>query len=102
MVAHWDALRDGKCLNYQQQEIINHLNLCGNPKRTRLLNEMADKLGEWLSDNYAHPELAYWIPRYNNAGSQYYNSDLVCGLLQGFSTFIYIGAVSSTIKVVGK
>ncbi len=24
---------------------------------------MADKLGEWLDNNYTHPELAYWIPR---------------------------------------
>ena len=29
-----------------------------------MLNEMTDKLGEWSRNNYAHPELAYWIPRY--------------------------------------
>ena len=39
---------------------------------------------------------------YIAARSQYYNSDLVCGVLRGFSIFIYVGAVSSTIKVVGK
>ena len=30
---------------------------------------MADKLGEWLSNNYAHPGLAYWIPRYTKLRS---------------------------------
>ena len=64
MVAHWDKTRDGKCPCCQRVETAHHLNLCGDPDRTRLFNEMADKLGEWLNDNYAHPELAYWIPRY--------------------------------------
>ena len=39
-------------------------NLCGDLDRTKLLNEMVDKLGEWFSNNYVHPKLAYWIPRY--------------------------------------
>ena len=64
MVAQWDASRDVKYQNCPQQEMTTHLNLCGDPERTRLLNEMADKLGGWISDNYAHPELAYWIPCY--------------------------------------
>ena len=64
MVAHWDKTRDGKCPCCQRVETAHHLNLCGDPDRTRLFNEMADKLEEWLNDNYAHPELAYWIPRY--------------------------------------
>ena len=29
----------------------------------------------------------------SSARSQYYNSDLVCGVLRGFSIFIYVGAV---------
>jgi hypothetical protein len=64
MVAHWDKTRDGKCPCCQRVDTAHHLNLCGDPDRTRLFHEMADKLKEWLNDNYAHPELAYWIPRY--------------------------------------
>ena len=59
MVAHWDALRDGKCPNCQQQETTTHLNFRGDSEQTRLLNNMADKLSEWLNDNHAHPELTY-------------------------------------------
>ena len=44
--------------------MTTNLNLCGDPERTRLLNEMADNLGEWINDNYAHLELEYWIPCY--------------------------------------
>ena len=44
--------------------MTTHLNLCGDSEHARLPNEMADKLDEWISDNYAHPELAYWNPCY--------------------------------------
>ena len=64
MVAHWDKTWDGKHPCCQRVETAHHLNLCGDPDRTQLFNEMADKLGEWLNANYAHPKLAFWIPRY--------------------------------------
>ena len=38
--------------------------MCSNPERTLLLTQMADSIGTWLRQNYAHPEIAYWLPRY--------------------------------------
>ncbi len=62
MVARWDTMRDEKCLDCGQQETASYLNLCPNLDRTKLLHDMADKLGKWLDNNYTHLELAYWIP----------------------------------------
>ena len=64
MVARWDPSRDGRCPNCGRRETSQHLMLCTDPDRTRLLEVMADDFGRWLSANHGHPELAYWIPRY--------------------------------------
>ena len=64
MVAFWDTTRDGKCPDCGQEERASHLNLCSNPERTDLLMQMADELERWLRRHYAHPDIAYWLPRY--------------------------------------
>ena len=64
MVARWDLERDGRCPDCGAVERPSHLNVCPNPERTSLLGQMADSIGRWLRDNYAHPEIAYWLPRY--------------------------------------
>ena len=64
MVARWDSARDGLCPDCGKQERASHLCLCSNAERTLLFTQMADRIGVWLSNNFAHPELAYWIPRY--------------------------------------
>ena len=56
---------DEKCPNCGQREIAEHLMLCPNQDRTRLLKEQTESLEEWLlQDNKTEPELAYWIPKY--------------------------------------
>ncbi len=62
MVARWDTTRNDKCPDCGQWETASHLNLCPDLDRTKLLHDMANSLGEWLDNNYTHPELAYWIP----------------------------------------
>ena len=64
MVRHWDPERDGKCPNFQHTENSQHLKLCDNRDRMRLLYGMVDNFAKWLSPNYAHPDIAYWIPKY--------------------------------------
>ena len=64
MVRNWDPERDGKCPNCQQTENSYHLNLCDNRERTLLLYRMVNNFAKWLSSNYAHPDIAYWIPKY--------------------------------------
>ena len=68
MVRHWDPERDGKCPNFQQTENSQHLNLCDNRDRTRLLYGMVNNFAKWLSSNYAHPDISYWIPKYIKLG----------------------------------
>ena len=46
MVRHWDPERDGRCPNCQQTENSQHLNLCDNRDRTRLLYEMVDNFAK--------------------------------------------------------
>ena len=54
-----------KCPNCGQREIAEHLMLCPNQDRTRLLTEQTKILEEWLyKDEKTEPELAYWIPKY--------------------------------------
>ena len=64
MVNHWDKSRDGKCPDCGKRETASHLNLCSDPDRTCLLHTMVEKLQTWLDNNYTHPELAYWLPKY--------------------------------------
>jgi len=64
MVVHWDDTRDGTCPNCKKKETADHPNPCENSDRTKLLTLMADKLGNWMSSNYGHPDLTYWLPRY--------------------------------------
>ena len=64
MVNHWDKLCDENCSDCGKCETASHLNLCLDPDRTCLLHTMAEKLQTWLENNYAHPELAYWLPKY--------------------------------------
>ena len=64
MVAHWDPTRDGNCPDCHRPETASHLCLCPNGDRTRLLKDMTADLTTWLHNNYAHPELAYWLPKY--------------------------------------
>ena len=64
MVAHWDPTRDGNCPDCHRPETASHLCLCPNGDRTRLLKDMTADLTTWLNNNYAHPELAYWLPKY--------------------------------------
>ena len=64
MVSHWDKSRDGRCPDCGMRETASHLNLCSDPDRTNLLQTMVESLQEWLDNNYAHPELAYWLPKY--------------------------------------
>jgi len=64
MVSYWDKTRDGKCPDCGKRETANHLNLCSDPDRTRLLHDMVASLQTWLNNNYRHRELAYWIPKY--------------------------------------
>jgi hypothetical protein len=60
-----DHLPDEKCPNCGQREIAEHLMLCPNRDRTRLLKEQTENLEEWLyKDEKTEPELAYWIPKY--------------------------------------
>jgi len=56
---------DERCPNCGQREIAEHLMLCPDADRTRLLKEQVEKLQEWLlKDNNTDEELAYWIPKY--------------------------------------
>ena len=56
---------DEKCPNCGQRETAEHLMLCSNAERTRLLKEQVGKLQEWLvKDNNTAEELAYWIPKF--------------------------------------
>ena len=64
MVCQWDKNRDEKCPDCGMKETASHLNLCSDPDRTQMLHQMVDKLQAWLDNNYTHPELAYWIPKY--------------------------------------
>ena len=50
---------DEKCPNCGQREIAEHLMLCPNQDRTRLLTEQTENLEEWLyKDEKTEPELA--------------------------------------------
>ena len=56
---------DKRCPNCGQREIAEHLMLCPDADRTRLLKEQVDNVQEWLEkDNKTEPELAYWIVKY--------------------------------------
>ena len=56
---------DERCPNCGQREIAEHLMLCPDADRTRLLQEQVENLQEWLEkDNKTDPELAYWIIKY--------------------------------------
>ncbi len=66
IVSQWDKTRECKCPDCGQHEATTHLNPCANHNQTQLLHNMEDRLGDWLDDNYTHPELAYWLPCYIN------------------------------------
>ena len=56
---------DEKCPNCRQQETANHLMICLDTDRTRLLTEQTNELSKWLDqDNKTESELAYWLPKY--------------------------------------
>ena len=56
---------DERCPNCGQREIAEHLMLCPDTDRPRLLKEQVEDLQEWLEkDNKTDPELAYWIIKY--------------------------------------
>ena len=70
MVKYYSGDKDAdvSCPNCGCVEKAEHLCVCMNPDRTRLLNEMNDDLGVWLrKGNKTDPELAYWITRYIQA-----------------------------------
>ena len=56
---------DEACPNCGQREIAEHLMLCPDQDRTRLLQDQVKDLQEWLEkDNRTEPELAYWVIKY--------------------------------------
>ena len=56
---------DESCPNCGQKETAEHLMICPNADRTRLLKEQTESLREWMeNDNRTDPELAYWIHKY--------------------------------------
>ena len=80
-----DHLPDEKCPNCGQREIAEHLMLCPNRDRTRLLKEQTENLEEWLyKDEKTEPELAYWIPKYIR--------------MRGTTQFAAMGEMSATMR----
>jgi hypothetical protein len=80
-----DHLPDEKCPNCGQREIAEHLMLCPNQDRTRLLTEQTENLEEWLhKDEKTDPELAYWIPKYIR--------------MRGTTQFAAMGEMSATMR----
>ena len=80
-----DHLPDEKCPNCGQREIAEHLMLCPNRDRTRLLKEQTKNLEEWLyKDEKTEPELAYWIPKYIR--------------MRGTTQFAAMGEMSATMR----
>jgi len=60
-----ELLPDEKCPNCGQRETAEHLMLCPDDDRTRLLKEQVANLQKWLEkDDNTEMELAYWIPKY--------------------------------------
>jgi hypothetical protein len=60
-----------KCPNCGLREIAEHLMLCPNQDRTRLLKEQTISLEEWLrQDDKTEPELPYWIPYIRKRGTK--------------------------------
>ena len=56
---------DEKCPNCGQRELTEHLMLCPNQDRTRLLKEQTESLEGWLhkDDQNRNSQLTYWIPK---------------------------------------
>jgi hypothetical protein len=56
---------DKKCPNCGCREMAEHILICPNKDRMRVLAETAEDLSKWLNqDHLTDLELAYWIPKY--------------------------------------
>ena len=64
MVSRWNSQRDDSCPNCGKRETADHILQCPDRERTKLLNEQAEELRDWMDSHNTHPEIQYWIPRY--------------------------------------
>ncbi len=64
MVTHWITERDDRCPNCGQRETAQHINVCPNRWRTKLLREQVAELKVWMADHHTHPDILYWVPQY--------------------------------------
>ena len=65
MVSHYsgDEEADVSCPNCGCVEKAEHLCVCMNPERTKLLKEINDGIAKWLHKDYkTDPQLARWLP----------------------------------------
>jgi hypothetical protein len=76
---------DEKCPNCGWREAAEHILICPDKDRTRLLVETTDDLSNWLNqENLTDIELTYWIPKYI--------------LMRGEKPFASLSAMSPRIK----
>jgi hypothetical protein len=76
---------DEKCPNCGCREMVEHILICPNEDRTRLLAKTTEDLSKWLNqDHLTDLELAYWIPKYI--------------LMGGNKPFASLGAMSPRMK----
>ena len=72
---------DKKCPSCGHKETAEHILICSNKDRTRLLAETTEDLSTWLNQEHlTNLELAYWIPKYI--------------LMHGHKPFASLGAMS--------
>jgi hypothetical protein len=76
---------DKKCPSCGRKETAEHILICSNKDRTRLLAETTEDLGTWLNQEHLTDlELAYWIPKYI--------------FMRGHKPFASLGAMSPRMK----
>lgn len=60
-----DTGADVGCPNCGMRETAQHLCVCPDEDRTRLLQEMTEDMGKWMgSRDNTYSEIAYWVPKY--------------------------------------
>ena len=76
---------DKKCPSCGRKEMAEHILICSNEDRTRLLAETTEDLSTWLNQEHlTNLELAYWIPKYI--------------LMHGHKSFASLGVMSPRMK----
>jgi hypothetical protein len=76
---------DEKCPNCGRREMAEHILICPNEDRMRLLADTTDNLSKWLNQDYLTDlELAYWIPKYI--------------LMRGYKPFASLGTMSPKMR----